>query len=66
MDLKKYRKNKNMTQQSLADAVGCDRTMIGKIENNDANPGVRLAMAIADVLEFDWTLFYEDMRNNGA
>lgn len=62
MDLKEYRTIKKMTQAQLADVCGCDRTMIGKIETGEVKPSVRLAKTIADVLGFDWTLFYEDVE----
>lgn len=62
MDLKKYRINKKMTQQQLAELSGCDRSMISKLEAGTAIPSVVLAKNIADVLGFEWTLFYEDVE----
>jgi len=34
--------------------------MITEIVNGKANPSVDVAKRIADVLGFDWTLFFED------
>ena len=65
MDLKTYRKNARLTQLQLSTMCGCDRSMIGKIENGDALPSVNLAKAIGKALGFDWTLFYED-ESKGA
>lgn len=69
MDLKNIRKRANLTQMQLADECGCERSMIGKIENGVTVPSVRLAKKIAKVLNFDWTLFYADEEetvNRGA
>lgn len=63
MDLKAIRQEKKLTQLQLADLCGCDRTMIGKIETGEVNPSVKLAKTIADVLGFDWTLFYEKIKS---
>lgn len=62
MDLKEKRLEKELTQLQLAQACGCDRTTIGKIEAG-SRPSVDLAKTIADVLGFNWTLFYEDTEN---
>ncbi len=64
MDLKTIRQDRKMTQLQLAQLSGCDRTMIGKIENGQYKPSVKLAKAIAGVLGFDWTLFYEDITSD--
>ena len=64
MDLKAIRQEKQLTQLQLSQLCGCDRTMIGKIETGEVKPSVKLAKTIADVLGFDWTLFYEDVKSN--
>lgn len=63
MDLQTKRQENNLTQLQLAEKCGCDRTMIAKIETGEVNPSVKLAKTIADVLDFDWTLFYEDVKS---
>lgn len=60
MNLKKMRKDANLTQAGLAGLIGCDRTAIGKIETGVVTPSVRLAKKIGKVLNFDWTLFYQE------
>ena len=60
MNLKEIRKNANLTQINLAELCGCERSIIGKIENGVSTPSVRLAKKIAKVLDFDWTRFYEE------
>ena len=68
MNLRATRREKNMTQQQLAELSGCDRTTIGKIETGEITPSVRLAKTIACVLGLDWTSFYKDVvpNNNTA
>lgn len=60
MNLKDIRKTKKFTQLKLAEACGCKRSTIGKIETGAIKPSVKLAKKIAYILEFDWTLFYEE------
>jgi putative transcriptional regulator len=63
MNLKSERVKKSLTQQQLADRVGVDRTLISKIESGDSPPRVPTAKKIAEVLDFDWTLFYEKPKS---
>ena len=44
-----YRKMLNMQQSELADLVGVRRETIGKLENGQYNPSLKLAMDIAKV-----------------
>lgn len=53
------RKSRNMTQEQLATQCGISRTMITHIENGNSTPSVETAQAIAKVLGFDWTRFFE-------
>ena len=61
MNLKYIRQSKKFTQQGLANKVGITRQMIGAIEKG-ANPSVQVAKKIAATLEFDWTLFFEEVE----
>jgi putative transcriptional regulator len=58
LNLKEVREIKNISQQELADAIKRDRTLITKLETKEMLPSVRTAKAIASVLGFDWTLFF--------
>ena len=58
--LKAYREKKNISQQQLATLVDIDITAIGKYENGKRRPSVDTAKKIAEVLDFDWTRFYEE------
>lgn len=60
VDLKKIRESAGMTQEQLADKVGVVRQTISNIECGLAVPSVTNAQAIAQVLEFDWTDFFND------
>ena len=54
-----YRKGKGLSQQELADRVGCRRETLGKLEKGRYNPSLKLAMDIADELEVSvYDLFF--------
>lgn len=59
-DLREIRINAGMTQDQLAEKVGVIRQTISNIECGISKPSVSTAQAIAQVLEFDWTLFFAD------
>ena len=52
------RNGKRMTQESVAEASNISRPFYNEIENGSKNPSVGSAKSIANVLEFDWTLFF--------
>lgn len=47
-----------MTRAELATNLNITETAYFYIENNKRNPSVELAQKIANILDFDWTLFY--------
>lgn len=55
--LKDYRKDR--TQKEIADSIGTSQGFYCDIENGVKNPSVSIAKKIAEILEFDWTLFFE-------
>ncbi len=59
-NIKKYRKEKNLTQQDLADLVGISRQYITDIENENRNKHITIAILgrIADSLNIDIELFF--------
>lgn len=59
VDLKKIRSEKGMTQEQLAAAIGVVRQTISNIECGLALPSITNAQAIAQVLDFDWTNFFD-------
>ncbi|MBN2793796.1 MAG: helix-turn-helix transcriptional regulator [Clostridia bacterium] len=65
--IKQIRRSKaDMTQQDLADAVGCTRQTIIALEQNKYNPSLVLALKLAETLEVSVeTLFQlKDDNNN--
>ncbi len=60
--LKELRLAKDLTQEKIANLAGVDITTINKIELGERRPSPKTAKAIASVLEFDWTKFYEDEK----
>lgn len=51
-----------MTQQQLADAVGCIRQHISKIELGENQPSVQIAIKIGRTLGIDWPTLYADLE----
>ncbi len=56
--MKGNRLARGLTQEQVAKITGVDRTTITKIENGTLRPSVKTAQKIAQVLDFDWTLFF--------
>lgn len=54
----KFRGDK--TQQKIADQCGISQNFYSWIENGERTPSVKVAKKIAEVLDFDWTLFFTD------
>lgn len=52
------RSSKGLSQREIASIVNITTQMYYYIENNKRNPSVKLAQKIADVLGFEWTMFY--------
>lgn len=59
--LVKAREKKNLTHEQVASLAdkGITRQYYGMIENGDRTPSVVVAKSIADVLDIDWTIFFE-------
>lgn len=47
-----------LTQEKVAESVGIERSYYTKIENGTV-PSVRVAKRIAEVLQFEWPIFFE-------
>lgn len=57
------REQKKLTHQKVADLAGIKRQYYGMIENGERTPSVSTAKKIAKILDFEWTLFFEERRN---
>lgn len=60
VDLKEKRKEKDLSQEALANQCGVFRTHICNIEKGITKPSVSLAKKIGEILGFDWTEFYDE------
>ncbi len=60
-NIKKFRKEKNLTQQDLADMTEISREYICDIENESRNKHITIALLgrIAEALEIDINKFFE-------
>lgn len=60
-NIKEARKEKNLTQQNLADLIGVSRNTICSIENGQFNPTAKLALILCIALDKNFEeLFYFD------
>ena len=58
-----FRKRAGLSQQELADRVGCRRETIGKLEAGKYNPSLKLAMDVARELDASvYDLFFFDKQ----
>lgn len=65
--LKKARLKKKLTQEQVAEMVGIQRVYYLQIEAKQRNPALRVAFAIAEVLDADPRVLFADvMENNQA
>lgn len=53
----------NRSQKEIADAVGISRGAYCNIEIGKRNPSVEVAKRIAEVLDFNWVIFFDDDVN---
>lgn len=60
--LVKAREDKKMSQCDLAKEVGLSQQAISTYENGERTPSVDTAKAIAKVLGFKWTKFFDDKK----
>lgn len=60
--LEEIRKDKKISQKSVAEAVGIRQPTYCNIEKGKRRPGVDVAKRIARVLGFNWTQFYESQN----
>lgn len=57
--LKNLREEKGLTQLELAELSNVERTTYSSIEQGRRNPSVANAMRIAEVLNVEWTIFFD-------
>ena len=59
--LKSRRAQSGLTQLELAERVGCSLSQISAIETDKTRPSVPLAKKLGELLEFDWTLLFDNI-----
>ncbi|MGD6778802.1 helix-turn-helix transcriptional regulator [Sutcliffiella horikoshii] len=59
----KARKKKGFTHEHVADQSKITRQYYGMIEKGERTPSVSIAKRIGEVLEIDWTIFFEPNSN---
>lgn len=59
-NIKKYRLERKLTIQQLADMLDVDSTQIGRMERGVVNPNISIIFDIAEVLNIDATLLLAD------
>jgi transcriptional regulator with XRE-family HTH domain len=52
-----------MKHEEVASGAKIERAYYTMFESGNRTPSVEVAKRIASVLEFDWTLFFEDQSN---
>lgn len=61
--LVKARKKKGFTHEYVADQSKITRQYYGMIEKGERTPSVNIAKRIGNVLDIDWTIFFEKDSN---
>ena len=64
INLKEVRKSKGFTQEELAAKCDVQRTTVTMIETGENLPSVQLAKKLAEVVEIDWTEFFNEEVND--
>jgi len=57
------RKSRELTQTCIAGRAGISRSYYTQIERRQRSPSIPVAKKLAEILEFDWTCFYDDESN---
>lgn len=64
-NLKKYRKEKNLTQERLASRAGYHRTYISALERGRVNPTLRTLTNLSDELGIPIKELFDDIKQKG-
>lgn len=64
--LRSKRTKANFSQSKLSRIVKISQNHYSNIESGNRTPSVSIAKRIAEILDFDWTLFYEDSEREGS
>lgn len=64
--IKEVRLNKKLTQENIADYVGCNVSHISNIENNHTKVSLNVLLAIANVLNTSIDYLLSEQYNNSS
>lgn len=64
-NLKKHRKEKNLTQERLASRAGYHRTYISALERGRVNPTLRTLTNLSDELGIPIKELFDDIKQKG-
>ena len=64
--LKQKRLEHEYTLTQLSDIVGVSEQSLSYYENGDRRPTPEVSIALGKALDFDWRLFYEEEKKEGA
>jgi transcriptional regulator with XRE-family HTH domain len=62
-NLRRIRKERDLSQFALADMVGIDKNYIGKIERQENSPTLAMIERIAKALKIEWISLLEEGPN---
>ena len=54
------RKEKDLTQMAIASLAGITRAYYAQLELALRSPSIRVAKRLAEILEIEWTTFYNE------
>lgn len=61
--LKDARQKADLTQNQIAEQLGCTLQYYNMIENGKKQPSVQLAKKISKILKIKWTIFFNEEIN---
>lgn len=59
------RRRKNLSQGEVANLADISRAFYAQLESGARSPSPLVAKRVAQVLDFKWTIFYEDIAHIG-
>ena len=62
--LQDKRESLKLTQAQAADKAGVQRTTYASVEQGYRSPSVNTAMKIAEAMDVEWTIFFDDKLHN--
>ena len=60
--LTKMRQERKLDQKSMAELIGSSQQFYSYVESGKRRPSPEIAIKIAKVLDFDWTIFYKPVK----